>query len=63
MGGIGNLFKKPKAPKIEAPKPVAPPAIVDTQQAGDEAVRRARRKKGFQGTLLTGALSPGRSNL
>jgi len=48
---------KPKAVK---PPPPPPPAAIpgEAPEAGETAIRRARRRGGFQKTMLTGALSP-----
>lgn len=51
-------MSKPKVPKAPpAAAPIAVPEVADTQ-AGDEAVKRQRKKSGFQNTMLTGALAP-----
>lgn len=48
---------KPK--KIEPPPAPEPaPTIETTEQAGDAAVTQQRKRRGFQKTLLTGALTP-----
>jgi hypothetical protein len=48
---------KPKA--IKAPPPPAPIATVEeTATSGDEAITKARRRSGYQKTVITGALSP-----
>lgn len=64
MGGLAGLFKKPKAkkpapmPAVKAPEPIAeaPPAI--KEEGGEEAVKKARRKKGYSKTIITGSLVP-----
>ena len=52
-----NLFSKPKSVK---PPPIpAPPAVPEVgEDVGDEAARRARRRKGFGQTIVTGDLAP-----
>ena len=61
---MGGLFSKPKAPPLPDVPP--PPALPDdTDEAGDAAARRLRRRSGFQKTILTGSLTPetGKKNL
>lgn len=48
---------KPKAP-APPPPPAPAPTVEDTAPAADEATARARRRSGYQKTLLTGSLSP-----
>ena len=59
---MGGVFSKPKAKVVKPPPPPPLPAPVATQevatQAGEAAVKRARRRSGFQKTILTGALAP-----
>ena len=48
---------KPK--KIKPPAPPAPaPTVMEAEPAADDAVKKQRRRSGFQQTLLTGALTP-----
>lgn len=57
---MGGLFAKPK--KVTPPPlpPVPePPAMPEAAvEAGETAVKRARRRKGFARTIITGALEP-----
>ena len=48
---------KPKAVK---PPPPPPPTAMpgEALEAGEAAIRRARRRGGYRRTILTGALSP-----
>ena len=57
---MGGVFSKPKKVKPPPPPPLpAPVATADvSQQAGETAIRRARRRGGYRKTMLTGALSP-----
>lgn len=54
---MGGLFAKPKVVK---PPPVPPPAAIPEAavEAGETAVKRARRRKGYARTVITGALQP-----
>lgn len=56
MGGIFGGGK----PKKVAPPPVPPPAPIPevAPETEDWAMRGARRRKGFMGTVITGALEP-----
>lgn len=49
---------KPKKPPPPPPPP--PPAAIPevAPEAGETAIRRARRRGGFRKTILTGALAP-----
>jgi hypothetical protein len=48
-----------KVSKPQAPAPVAPaPTVMETEPASESAVKKERRKSGYQSTLLTGSLSP-----
>tara|TARA_R100001530_G_C4206003_1_gene126050 strand:- start:364 stop:549 length:186 start_codon:yes stop_codon:yes gene_type:complete len=52
---MGSLFSKPK----RAPAIPPPAAIPDTDsRTGDFAQRKAKGKKGFRKSILTGALTP-----
>jgi hypothetical protein len=53
---MGNLFSKPKATKIPAPKPVAPPPIETAAQAGEEV--KKQKPTGREVTFITGDLVP-----
>ena len=54
---MGGVFSKPKV--VKPPPPPAPAAIPGkAPEAGDTAIKRARRAGGFRKTMLTGALSP-----
>jgi len=54
---MGGMFSKPKA--VKPPPPAAPAAVPgEAPEAGETAIRRARRRRGFQKTMLTGGLSP-----
>lgn len=57
---MGGLFGKPKAvappPLPPVPAPAAIPEV--TEEAGEAAVRKARRRRGFAKTIVTGALEP-----
>ncbi len=54
---MAGLFSKPKSVK---PPPVpAPPAIPEkAPEVGEEAIKKAGRRRGFPKTILTGALTP-----
>lgn len=54
---MGGMFSKPK--KV-MPPPVPEPAPMPevAPEAGETAIRRARRRKGFAKTIITGALEP-----
>jgi hypothetical protein len=51
-------MSKPKKPKIEAPKPQAPPPTVSETQPAEEAAAKQQAAGGYQGTILTGSLTP-----
>jgi hypothetical protein len=54
---LGSLFRKPKSispPPVPEPTPI-PQVLPET---GDEAMARARRKGGYEKTILTGGLTP-----
>jgi len=58
---MGGLFAKPKkvAPPPPPEPPPAPPAAPEVmEEVGEAAVRKARRRKGFARTIITGALEP-----
>jgi hypothetical protein len=46
-------------PKVKTP-PVPPPAAIPEvgEETGEQAIKRARRRKGFESTLMTGSLTP-----
>ena len=53
---MGGLFGgKPKAVR---PPPVPPPQAIPEvgPEPGEMAIRRARRRRGYEGTIITGAL-------
>jgi hypothetical protein len=52
---VGGLFKSPPKPP-SVPKPA--PAPIVSPETGDEAIRQARKNKGFASTMLTGSLTP-----
>lgn len=51
------LSSQPKAVKPPAPPPIAPTPTV-SPAAADYGASLARRRKGYESTLLTGALEP-----
>ena len=54
---MGGLFSKPKSVKAPpVPDPVAIPEVSD--ETGDEEMRKAMKRSGFERTILTGALRP-----
>ena len=54
---MGGMFSKPKTVKPPpVPEPVAMPEV--TAEAGETAMKRARRKKGYAKTIITGSLEP-----
>ena len=56
---MGGLLSRPKSKKPVLPKQQPPPAIPEEMPETEEgAMRKARRRKGFARTILTGALSP-----
>jgi hypothetical protein len=52
---MGNMFGKPKAPP---PVPPPPPVPEAGQTQADAGMKKARRRSGYEKTLLTGSLSP-----
>jgi len=58
MGGIfGGKPKKVTPPPL--PPPPEPPPIPEVmEEAGEAAVRKARRRRGYARTIITGALEP-----
>jgi len=54
---MGGLFSKPKSPKVP---PVPPPQPIPQkgEEVGDYAQRAARKRAGFQRTIMTGNLEP-----
>lgn len=54
------LFGKPKAAPAPPPPPPPPepPPVAEAEKAGEAAKRRARRRSGFERTIITGALAP-----
>jgi len=46
-------------PKVKPP-PVPPPTAIPEigEEPAEQAIRRARRRRGFEATLMTGALVP-----
>ncbi len=48
---------KPSKPKV-APPPAPAPTLMETEPSESEAVKKERRRSGYQKTLLTGALTP-----
>lgn len=61
-GAAAPSIKKalfPKTPKVTPPPLPEPAAIPEaTVEAGETAIRRARRRKGFARTIITGSLEP-----
>ena len=55
---MAGLFGKPKKPPPPPPVPPPPPIPEVGPDVGEEAALRARRRKGFRRTILTGALEP-----
>lgn len=57
---MGGLFGKPKAvtPPPLPPVPEPPPVPEVMEEAGEAAVRKARRRRGFARTIITGSLQP-----
>ena len=56
---MSGLFSKPKEVNIPKPKEAAPVAVpVVSPETEDEAIKKARRKKGFEKQFFTGALEP-----
>lgn len=55
MGGVFG-----GKPKKVTPPPVPPPAAIPevAEEAGETAIKRARRKKGYAKTIITGSLEP-----
>ncbi len=54
---MGGMFAKPK-PVAPPPLP-APTAIPEVApEAGEAEMRRARRRRGYAKTIITGALEP-----
>ena len=54
---MGGLFSKPKTQKVPKPLPEAPlPEI--TSDAGDDEMKRIRRRSNRARTVITGALEP-----
>lgn len=54
---MGSVFKKPKPPKVPQPPPMPSPDIAD--QAAEAEMKRLRRHKGYESTvLLGGTLTP-----
>ncbi|KKK49973.1 hypothetical protein LCGC14_3129680 [marine sediment metagenome] len=54
---MGGLFAKPK--KVTPPPVPAPAAIPEvTPEVEDTAKKKARRRKGFARTIITGSLEP-----
>lgn len=57
---MGFLFGKKPEPVRPAPPPPLPepPPIAEVEGAGEAAKKRVRRRRGFEKTILTGALAP-----
>jgi len=54
---MSGLFSKPKTPKMP-PVPPPPPIPEVGPETEDIAMRQIKKRKGFQSTILTGALTP-----
>lgn len=54
---MGPLFGKPKS--VEPPRVQPAAAIPEVgEEASEAAIRRARQRRGFRRTIITGALTP-----
>ncbi len=53
---MGGLFGGKKAPTPKVPPPPATPEV--GEEVEDFAARAARRRRGFQSTIITGSLTP-----
>lgn len=61
MGGLFSKPKKPKLPPAPAPPPPPPepePAPEKIVETGEGEIKKARRRSGYQRTIITGALVP-----
>ena len=57
---MSSLFSKPKSPPVQ--KVQSPPALPQTgPEVEDFAMREAKRRSGYQKTIVTGALEPVKS--
>lgn len=54
---MGGVFSKPKKPK-PPPIPSAPALPEVGPEVSESAVRQARRRGGFEKTIITGELEP-----
>jgi hypothetical protein len=56
---LGKLFSGIGGEPVTMPDVPAPPAIpVVDDETGDEAISSARKRSGYQKTIITGALEP-----
>jgi len=57
VSGIGDIFETPDVPTM--PEVPPPPAIPEVgEEPGVSARRRARTRRGYRRTILTGKLAP-----
>lgn len=60
-GGGSKSFKAPAQPKVLPPPVVTPPAPVEVEgsTSTDATMKNARRRSGFEKTILTGMVDKG----